>query len=243
MVQFKDSIIILDNGISVLPQIHQFCYKCKKSLVDGIVCNECKHHSYQMLFNLGYYISRWYRRIDKYISSNIRDPYDIKNIKPEYQFSKMINDAKQRWEYNTINQKKEIIKILSNGFAWMIKNEYSDILDEIDLIVHVPKKNEDPINDESDVTLFNHGYYYARYIADNLEIDFEPNNIYEESTSTKNDRKFKISNSSAVSNKTIMIIDDAYTNADTKGPISDGLLLKGAFRIYIGVIARSISNY
>ena len=63
--------------------------------------------------------------------------------------------------------------------------------------------------------------------------------FYECEDSRKGTRKFGISDITPIKDKNIMIVDDVFTNANTKGPMSDLLKSKGASKIYIGVIGRT----
>jgi len=240
MVREENGIIILDNGVSVLPVFNDFCFKCKKNLSPNGICTQCRIYSYEYVVNLGYYHSRWFYKDDRYIRSDIIRTYDLNLVNPKYRFSKLINDAKRRFEYNTISDKKDIIKILSKGFAWKMKKDENELLNKIDIIVHIPKKDEDPKKDELDKKYFNHGYCYAEYISNELGIPFNDKLIYEHEDSVKGNRKFGILGNFNVKNKIIMIIDDTYTRGDTKGPISDLVKEVGASLIYIGVIGRSM---
>ena len=128
MTKEVNGIIILDNGVSVLPTFNNCCPKCKKNLSSGSDCYQCRDFSYELAINLGYYYSRWYKMDDKYIRSGVDWPPELNDVNPNYRFSKLINDAKQRWKFNTIPERKQIINILSNGFAWNIEKNYSRTL-------------------------------------------------------------------------------------------------------------------
>ena len=134
----------------------------------------------------------------------------------------------------TLNVSKEIIKD-------QISSMENEIVSIIDIIVHIPKKDENPERDELEWKYFNQGYYYAEYCSKELGIPFNNKLIYEYEVSEKGDRKFWISSNFNVRNKKILIIDDTYTRGDIKGAISDDLTEEGASQVYIGVIGRSIS--
>lgn len=241
MVREQDGIIILDNGVRVLPIFNNYCSKCRKNLSSGGHCYQCQQYSYEHVINLGYYFSGWYRMRDRYIRTDIKRTFELNLVNPKYKFSKLINDSKRRWHENTISDKKAIIKILSIGLAWKMRKYENQIVNTIDIIVHVPKKEENPERDELERNCFNHGYYYAEYCSEELGISFNDRLLYEQEDSRKGDRNFGISTNFNVRNKNILIIDDTYTRGYTKGPISDSLKEAGASQVYIGVIGRSIA--
>lgn len=241
MVNEQNGEIILDNAVRVTPIINYFCKKCKKNLSRNQFCFDCGSFMYEIIINLGYYTPRWYYQDDAFLDPSIRWTSGLQNVNPKYKFCKLINDAKTRHTENTVPDKKYLISLLCNGFIWKVKNDYSWILNEIDLIIHVPKKNENPQKDEKDRTLFNHGYYYALLIANGLGITFDQKIIKEDDDSGKNNRSFSIINLNKIQNKNLMIVDDVYTNGHTKGRISSLLMENGASKVYIGVIARTIA--
>ena len=241
MVNEQNGEIILDNAVRVTPLIKYFCKKCMKNLSRNQFCFDCSSLTYEIVINLGYYTPRWYNQDDAFLDTSIRRRSDLQNINPKYKFCKLINDAKARNEENTTPNKKNIIEILCNGFIWKVKKYDSWILSQIDLIIHVPKKNENPQKDKKDRTFFNHGYYYALLIANGLGITFDQKIITEDQDSMKDNRLFSIFNLKKIQNKKIMIIDDVYTNGHTKGRISSLLMENGTSKVYIGVIARTIA--
>ena len=161
MTKEVNGIIILDNNVSVLPVFENYCSKCKKNLSPGNKCYQCFNFPYELVINLGYYYSRWYKMDDKYISPELDWSFNLDDINLKYRFSKLINDAKQRCRYNTIPERIEIIKILSNGFTWKMRQKFTWILNEIDFIVHVPKKEEDPSRDKNNSRYLPSGYIFS----------------------------------------------------------------------------------
>ena len=241
MVKEQNGEIILDNGVHVTPVFYYFCHKCKKNLTKNQSCYDCSSLSYEFIINLGYYTPRWYYKDDAYIDPSIRKTNDLQKVNPKYKFCKLINDAKTRHTDNTIPDKKYIIELLCDGYIWKVRKYDSWILNEIDLVIHVPKKNENPQKDEIDRSFFNHGYYYALFIANGLRITFDPNIIKEDKDSRRGKRAFSIISPQKIQNKNIMIVDDVYTNGHTKGLISSLLIENRASKVYIGVIARTIA--
>jgi len=241
MVNEQNGEIILDNSVRVTPIINYFCKKCKKNLPRNQSCFDCGSLKYEVIINLGYYTPRWFKQKDAFLDPSIRKTSDLQKVNPKYRFCKLINDAKERYTENTVSDKKSLIKLLCNGFIWKVKKYDSWILKGIDFIIHVPKKNENPQKDETDRSLFNHGYYYALFIADGLGITFNQKILKEDKESRKSNRLFSIINLNKIQNKNIMIIDDVYTNGHTKGRISSLLMKMGANKVYIGVIARTIA--
>ena len=148
MVKEQDGVIILDNGISVLPIFNNYWSKCKKNLPSGGHCYQCQQYPYESVINLGYYFSGWFRMKDCYIRADIKKTFDLNLINPKYKFSKLINDSKRRWHGNTISDKKATIKILGKGFAWKMLKYENQIVKIIDIIVHIPKKEENPDRDD-----------------------------------------------------------------------------------------------
>lgn len=240
MVEEKNGEVVLDNGVCVTPVFNYFCSKCKKNLSKDQYCFDCNSLSYKSIINLGYYTPRWYYKNDAYTDPSIKKTNDLFKINAKYRFCKMINDAKTRWTENTIPNKKKIIELLCDGFIWKVQKYDSWILNRIDLLIHVPKKNENPQKDENNISLFNHGYYYALYIANGLGITFDPEIIIEDEDSRRGNRNFRIINQRRIQNRCVMIIDDVYTNGHTKGLISSLLVEKGTSCVYLGVIARTI---
>lgn len=236
MVTKRDNKLILDNKVIVDLITPPVCIKCKKKLPIIEVCNDCRaaNYSFETLIALGYYIPEWWKKDDVYTDPSIKRSYDMDKVNPKYRFSKMINDAKSRSNLS-IPQKKDYIEILCKGLSWKIKNNHSGILDELNLLVHVPKWDENLPNS------FNHGYFYAEYLSRELNINFDGTILIENKDYHTNPSisRFSISPSADIKGDCIMIVDDVFTNAITKGPISNLLTQKGASKIYIGVIARA----
>lgn len=241
MVTEHKGEIILDNGVHITPIFDYFCNKCKKNLTKNQSCDDCSSLQYEFIINLGYYTPRWYYKNDAFIDPSIRKTNDLQKINPKYRFCKLINDAKARYTENTIKDKKRIIEILCNGCIWKIKKYNFWIMNNLDLVIHVPKENENPHKDENNRAFFNHGYYYALFIANGLRITFDPKIIKEDEGSRKGNRKFSVIKPQIIQNKKIMIVDDVYTNGYTKGLISSLLIKNRVSKVYIGVIARTIA--
>lgn len=237
MVREEERKIILDNGVSVKLIDEHFCPKCKQVSENNELCYDCKNkdYSFNSVLTIGYYISRWYNKRDKYDNANSSSSDELKQINPEYRFSKLINDAKERNDKKTIEEKKKIIKILCQGLTWKLKNYHHQIIKEINFLVHIPKFRE------NEPGRFNHGYYYAHYLSRQLSIPFYRNLLTENKDCDKKDpNRFSISSSpERIKGKNIMIVDDVFTNGDTKDPIAEMLKERGASEVYIGVIART----
>ncbi|MHA1129938.1 MAG: hypothetical protein ACTSRC_13860 [Candidatus Helarchaeota archaeon] len=238
MVRRENNTIILDNGVPVesIP-IEQSCPRCKKRLSSPQLCSDCRSPDYpfSVVLALGYYIPGWFNKSDRYVIPSQYRKYELENVTPKYRFSKLINDAKSRWRGTSIQEKQAIIEILCRGLAWKLTEDDSEIVQNIDIIVHVPKHNEDDPNS------FNHGYFYAQYLSEALEIPFCNTCIIEnEEYQDQFVDRFAISESApSIEHNIIMIVDDVFTNGNTKGPISVLLQEQGASEIYIGVIGRT----
>ncbi|NVM04637.1 MAG: ComF family protein [Candidatus Helarchaeota archaeon] len=219
MVREEGGNLILDNGVKVELITENVCPKCKKNLPDSALPQdcECEIYPFESVLTVGYYYRGWYNKPNK---------YDLK-----YRYSKLINDAKARAKFTTKRQKKAIIRHLCKGLAFKLKKYDSEILNKIQVIVHVPKKNEKE--------KFNHGYYYAHFLSEELDIPFHSEVVFEHSTSKKGDKFYLIGDNEPIKGKNVLIVDDTYTDGTNKGQISEILDDYGANEIYIAVAARS----
>lgn len=120
---------------------------------------------------------------------------------------------------------------MSNGLAWKLKEYHSNILNEIDLLVHVPKYDENHKNS------FNHSLYSAKCLSTELDKNFDQNLVIHK---VPYQPIFEISKKTDdLKGSVVMIVDDVYTKGLNKGPIARKLIEKGAFAVYIGVFGRT----
>ncbi|MGQ4876188.1 MAG: phosphoribosyltransferase [Promethearchaeia archaeon] len=194
------------------------------------------------MLTIGYYIPKWYDREDAIISNRKRYDwmeYSINEINPKYRFCKLINNAKKRNYLKSESDKKQIIKILTKGLAWKLKKYDFNIINKIDFLVHVPKFDEN--YNGRQINNFNHGFYYAYYLSEYLNIPFLPDLIFENHPQERNEyERFEILKfPTRIKDRTFMIIDDIYTNGNTKGPIAELLDQYNAKEIYISTIGRT----
>jgi len=113
------------------------------------------------------------------------------------------------------------------------------IINKINFLVHVPKFDED--YNGYKINVYNHGFFYAFSLSKELNIPFYADLLIENKDCDKRDsNRFSISSSpERIKGKNIMIVDDVFTNGDTKDPIAKMLKEVGASEVYIGVIART----
>jgi len=226
---------ILKNGIFIDLISEKCCPKCKCIQNDNTLCDKCKKNNYpfKTLFALGYYYPRWGRKKDTQISpDSIKNR--LRNVNPKYLFSELILRAKGRSKTSALD-KNLIYNFLTKGLADKLKDKYPAIIDKIDFIVHVPKMNEN-----KNLKYNNHSISYAKYLSEELGFPFERYML----VSKDWNKMFEIGiNAEKIKGSTIMIVDDIYTNGDTKGPISELLTKQGAKDVYIGVIGRTVDLY
>lgn len=243
IVRYENGKIYLDNSVFVNLINKDYCPKCKQVSKWNQLCSDCKNkkYSFNSVLTLGYYIGGWYNLSDAFTDTEYKywPHYLLDETNPIYRFCKLINDAKKKNTVKTIEEKKEIISTLCKGLAWKIRRFDEAIIKKINFLVHVPKYDEDFNGIEPNV--FNHGFYYAYYLSKELNIPFLANLIIENKNyREKNINRFDISNyPQRIQGKTIMIVDDVYTNSRTKEPIAQLLKSNGAAELYICVMGRT----
>lgn len=243
IVRYENGRIYLDNNVFVDLISRDYCPKCKQMSERNQLCYDCKnnYYSFDSVLAFGYYIGRWYNLTDAFIVPERKQwiYYLLEETNPKYRFCKLINDAKKRNTVKTIKEKKKIINTLCKGFAWKLIRYDNLIINTIDFLVHVPKSDEDFNGSEPNV--FNHGFYYAYYLSEELNIPFLADLIIEnEGYSGKNINRFNIShNPQRIQGKNVMIVDDVSTNSNTKEPIAQLLRNNGAIKVFIGVMGRT----
>lgn len=243
IVRYENGRIYLDNDVFVDLINRDYCPKCKQIDENSQLCYDCiiNTYSFDSVLALGYYIGRWYKHTDAFTVPEVKEwtQYLMEETNPIYRFCKLINDAKKKNTVKTINEKKNIINTLCKGFAWKLRRYDNLIINTIDFLVHVPKSDED--FNGSEPNIFNHGFYYAYYLSEELNIPFLADLIIEnEGYSWKKINRFNIShNPQRIQGKNVIIIDDVYTNSNTKEPIAHLLRNNGAIKVYIGVMGRT----
>ncbi len=243
IVRYENGRIYLDNSVFVNLISKDYCPKCKQVSKWNQLCSDCKNkkYSFNSVLTLGYYIGHWYKLSDAFTATEHKywTHYLLDETNPIYRFCKLINDAKKKNTVKTIEEKKEIINTLCKGLAWKIRRFDDATIKKIDFLVHVPKYDEDFNGVEPN--FFNHGFYYAHYLSKELNIPFLADLIIENKNYwEKNINRFDTSNyPQRIQGKTIMIVDDVYTNSRTKEPIAQLLKSNGAAELYICVMGRT----
>lgn len=225
----------LYSGILVYPISDLCCPKCKVNQSHSELCPNCekKKYKFKELFALGYYIPRW-RRPNTQIRPEIFKNR-LGNINSKFLFSELIIYAKGQKKVSKI-LKNLVYEFFTQCLTQKLQKQFKNISEKVNFLVHVPKENEN-----YNLRYDNHSIYYASYLSKALKIPFERYILQYEAY---NKPISIFHNEEKIYNSNIMIIDDVYTNGDTKGPISNLLMEYGAKNVYIGVIGRNINkNY
>lgn len=227
----------LKKGILYYPISENCCPKCKTNQRGIFLCDKCKRNMYpfKTVFALGYYYPRWARQSSTQISPDYFKNR-LGNINPRYLFSELLIHAKGRSKVST-EKKNLIYDYLVKSLANKLITQFPNIIEKIDFLVHVPKKNEN-----KSLYYNNHAIYYSKFLSQELNIPFERYMLVSKGDHKPIEIEF---NAEKIDGSRIMIVDDIFRKGNQKGPLSKLLIDNKAKEVYIGVIGKTIdlNNY